>query len=66
MEDQPSRMIEVLRDCGAGAPAARVDKLLACRSAPTFIPEVDTGIHTLMVVDQSARRGFALLVRFRH
>lgn len=29
-----------------------------------YHPEIDTGIHTMMVVDQSAKRGFALPVRF--
>jgi len=29
-----------------------------------YHPEIDTGVHAMMVIDQSARRGFALPVRF--
>ena len=65
MEDKPSRMIEVLRDCGTLARLLpEVDKLFGVPQRADYHPEVDTGIHTLMVVDQSARRGFVLPVRF--
>lgn len=65
MENKPSRMIEVLRDCGALARLLpEVDKLFGVPQRADYHPEVDTGIHTLMVVDQSARRGFVLPVRF--
>ena len=65
MEDKPSRMIEVLRDCGALARLLpEVNKLFGVPQRADYHPEVDTGIHTLMVVDQSARRGFVLPVRF--
>ncbi len=65
MEEKPSRMIEVLRDCGALARLLpEVDKLFGVPQRADYHPEIDTGIHTLMVIDQSARRGFALPVRF--
>ena len=65
MEDQPSRMFEVLRDCGALARLLpEVDKLFGVPQRADYHPEVDTGIHTMMVIDQSARRGFSLPVRF--
>ena len=65
MEDKPSRMFEVLRDCGALARLLpEVDKLFGVPQRADYHPEIDTGIHTLMVVDQSALRGFALPVRF--
>ena len=65
MEDQPSRMFAVLRDCGALARLLpEVDKLFGVPQRADYHPEIDTGIHTLMVVDQSALRGFALPVRF--
>ena len=65
MEDKPSRMIEVLRECGALARLLpEVDKLFGVPQRADYHPEVDTGIHTLMVVDQSALHGFALPVRF--
>lgn len=65
MEEKPSRMFEVLRDCGALARLLpEVDKLFGVPQRADYHPEIDTGIHTLMVVDQSALRGFALPVRF--
>lgn len=65
MEDKPSRMFEVLRDCGALARLLpEVDKLFGVPQRADYHPEIDTGIHTLMVVDQSALRGFTLPVRF--
>lgn len=65
MEDRPSRMLEVLRDCGALARLLpEVDKLFGVPQRADYHPEVDTGIHTLMVVDQSARHRFPLPVRF--
>lgn len=64
-EAMPSRMLEVLRDCGALARLLpEVDALFGVPQRADYHPEIDTGIHTMMVVDQSARRGFALPVRF--
>ncbi|MBU1362672.1 MAG: multifunctional CCA addition/repair protein [Gammaproteobacteria bacterium] len=65
MEDRPSRMFEVLRDCGALARLLpELDVLFGVAQRADYHPEIDTGIHTMMVVDQSAKRGFALPVRF--
>jgi len=65
MEDKPSRMFEVLRDCGALARLLpELDVLFGVAQRADYHPEIDTGIHTMMVVDQSAKRGFALPVRF--
>ena len=65
MEDKPSRMIEVLRDCGALASLLpEVDALFGVPQRADYHPEIDTGLHTQMVVDQSALRGFNLPVRF--
>ena len=65
MEDKPSRMFEVLRDCGALARLLpELDVLFGVPQRADYHPEIDTGIHTMMVVDQSAKRGFALPVRF--
>ncbi|MCG2575741.1 multifunctional CCA addition/repair protein [Dechloromonas sp. XY25] len=65
MENRPSRMLEVLRDCGALARLLpEVDKLFGVPQRADYHPEVDTGIHTLMVIDQSARHNFPLPVRF--
>jgi tRNA nucleotidyltransferase (CCA-adding enzyme) len=65
MEDKPARMIEVLRDCGALARLLpEVDALFGVPQRADYHPEIDTGIHTLMVIDQSALRNFSLPVRF--
>ena len=64
-EEKPSRMITVLRDCGALARLLpEVDALFGVPQRADYHPEIDTGIHTLMVIDQSARHGFPLPVRF--
>lgn len=65
MEARPSRMFEVLRSCGALARLLpEVDALFGVPQRPEYHPEVDTGIHTLMVVDAAAERGFTLPVRW--
>lgn len=65
MEEKPSRMFEVLRDCGALARLLpELDLLFGVPQRADYHPEIDTGIHTMMVVDQSALRGFTLPVRF--
>ncbi|AXS81296.1 multifunctional CCA addition/repair protein [Dechloromonas sp. HYN0024] len=65
MEATPSRMFDVLRDCGALARLLpEVDALFGVPQRADYHPEIDTGIHTMMVVDQSAKRGFTLPVRF--
>ena len=65
MEQKPSRMFEVLRDCGALARLLpEVEKLFGVPQRADYHPEIDTGIHTMMVVDQSAQRAFTLPVRF--
>ena len=67
MEQTPSRMFEVLRDCGALARILpEIDRLFGVPQAPNpnLHPEVDTGVHVMMVVDHAARRGFSLAVRF--
>jgi len=65
MEARPSRMFEVLRACGALARLLpEVDALFGVPQRADYHPEVDTGIHTLMVIDQSARHGYVLPVRY--
>ena len=65
MEDRPSRMFEVLRDCGAlGRLLPEVEKLFGVPQRADYHPEIDTGIHTMMVLEQSARWNFTLPVRF--
>ena len=65
MEARPSRMIEVLRECGALARLLpEVDRLWGVPQPPEHHPEVDTGLHLMLVLQQAARAGASLPVRF--
>ena len=56
MEAKPSRMFEVLRACGAlGRVLPEVDRLFGVPQRADYHPEVDTGVHLLMVLDMAAR-----------
>ncbi len=65
MEQRPSRMFDVLRRCGALARLLpEVDRLWGVPQRADYHPEVDTGVHLMMVLDMSARLNAALPVRF--
>jgi len=65
MEKKPSRMFDVLRECGALARILpEVDALYGVPQRADYHPEVDTGIHVMMVVDHAAAQNYALAVRF--
>ena len=65
MEEQPSRMFEVLRACGALAVVLpEVDRLWGVPQRAEYHPEIDTGIHLMMVLDMAARLQAPLAVRF--
>ncbi len=65
MERKPSRMIELLRECGALARVLpEIDALFGVPQRADYHPEVDTGVHVMMVLDHAAARGYALTVRF--
>ena len=65
MEARPSRMIEVLRDCGALARLLpEVDRLFGVPQPARHHPEVDTGAHLLLVLDAAADAGLPLAGRF--
>lgn len=65
MEKQPSRMFEMLRECGAlKVILPELDRLWGVPQTATYHPEVDTGIHVMMVIDYSAKQGYSLPVRF--
>jgi tRNA nucleotidyltransferase (CCA-adding enzyme) len=65
MEAHPSKMFEVLRGCGALARLLpEVDRLWGVPQPPAHHPEVDTGVHLMMVLDMSARLQAPLGVRF--
>ena len=65
MEAKPSRMILVLRECGALARLLpELDRLFGVPQRADYHPEIDTGVHVMMALDQSALRGNPLPVRF--
>lgn len=65
MEATPSRMFEVLRACGALARIApEIDRLWGVPQSKNSHPEIDTGVHVMMVLDAAAQIDAALPVRF--
>jgi len=65
MEARPSRMLEVLRDCGALVRLLpEVDRLWGVPQRAEYHPEIDTGVHLSMVLDMSARLQAPLEARF--
>jgi tRNA nucleotidyltransferase (CCA-adding enzyme) len=65
MEQRPSRMLTVLRACGALARIMpELDALWGVPQPAAHHPEVDTGLHMELVIDYAAQRGFDLCVRF--
>jgi tRNA nucleotidyltransferase (CCA-adding enzyme) len=65
MEQRPSRMFEVLRGCGAlKRLLPEVDRLWGVPQRAEYHPEIDTGVHLMMVLDMSARLAAPLTVRF--
>ncbi len=64
METKPSRMFEVLRQCGALRQLLpEVDRLWGVQQRADYHPEVDTFVHVMMVLDMSARLQASLPVR---
>ncbi len=56
MEPTPSRFITTLRECGALAILfPEIDQLYGVPNPPKWHPEIDTGIHNELVVDQAAK-----------
>jgi len=65
MEGKPSRMFEVLRDCGALQKLLpEVARLWGVPQNAEYHPEVDTGIHLMLVLDMAAQLRAPLAVRF--
>ncbi|MCE1190663.1 MAG: multifunctional CCA addition/repair protein [Acidovorax sp.] len=65
MEAKPSRMFEVLRDCGAlQVLLPEVARLWGVPQRADYHPEVDTGVHLMMVLNMAARLQAPLTVRF--
>ncbi len=65
MESRPSRMFEVLRQCGALRKIMpELDRLWGVPQPEIHHPEIDTGVHVMLVVDYAASQRFDLPVRF--
>jgi tRNA nucleotidyltransferase (CCA-adding enzyme) len=65
MTDRPSRLFEVLRACGAlKVLMPELDRLWGVPQRPEHHPEIDTGVHVMMVLDQCARLQAPLPVRW--
>ncbi|NUT63349.1 multifunctional CCA addition/repair protein [Herbaspirillum sp. C9C3] len=65
MEHKPSRMFEVLRVCGAlQRILPELDALWGVPQPEKWHPEIDTGVHVMLVVDWAAAQDFSLPIRF--
>ena len=65
MENTPSRMFEVLRECGALKKVlSEVDQLWAVPQRAGHHPQVDAGVQLMRVLDMSAQLQASLPVRF--
>jgi tRNA nucleotidyltransferase (CCA-adding enzyme) len=65
METKPSRMFAVLRDCGAMQRLLpELNRLWGVAQRADYHPEVDTGVHVMLVLDLSAQLQAPLAVRF--
>ena len=65
MEARPSRLFEVLRACGALAVLLPdVERLWGVPQPAQHHPEIDTGVHAMMVLDVAARLDAPLPVRW--
>ena len=65
MEDKPSRMLSVLRQCNAlQVLLPEVERLWGVPQSAEHHPEIDTGVHLMMVLDMAAQLQAPLAVRF--
>ncbi|MEN2396278.1 multifunctional CCA addition/repair protein [Pseudomonas halotolerans] len=65
MENQPQVFIQVLRDCAAlKVLMPEIDALFGVPQPEAHHPEIDTGVHTLSVLEQAALHAQPLTVRW--
>lgn len=65
METAPERMFDVLRDCGAlEVLLPELARLWGVPQRAEYHPEIDTGVHVMMVLQQAARLDAPLAVRY--
>ena len=64
-EDAPQLFFEVLRECGAlKVIFPEIDRLWGVPQPKRWHPEIDTGVHVMMVLEQAARFSPSVEVRF--
>ena len=65
MEATPSRMFAVLRECGALRKLLpELDALWGVPQRADYHPEIDTGVHVMLVIDMAAQLAAPLPARF--
>lgn len=65
MTPHPSKFFTVLRQCGALKKILpEVDALFGVPQPAQHHPEIDTGVHVMMVIDETAAQNHSLPVRF--
>ena len=65
MEAVPSRMFATLKECGALTRLLpELERLWGVPQRADYHPEVDTGVHVMMVIDMAARLKLSLPARF--
>lgn len=65
MEKLPSRFFVTLRECGALEKILpEVEALFGVPQPPQYHPEIDCGVHVMLVLDDTAHHGYSLEVRF--
>lgn len=65
LELNPEVYFEILRECGALAVwLPELDKLWGIPNPAQWHPEIDTGVHTMMVLQQASKLSDALTIRF--
>lgn len=65
MENKPSRMFYILRECSALARIMPEVNVLFGIPQPAYAhPEIDTGVHIMLAIDYAASRNYSLATRF--
>ncbi len=65
VEKTPSRFFAALRDCGALEKIfPELDALFGVPQPVQYHPEIDCGVHAMLVADDAAAHGYALEMRF--
>lgn len=65
MEKKPSHFIITLRECDALQKILpEVDALFGVPQPPQYHPEIDCGVHTMLVLEDAALNEYAMKVRF--